>query len=205
MKQRVRNIALKNVTAEAMGRINATVYTAADSKWLCQRRILVLRNLILYQCILTWIILMLKTTMIHPPLIQSKMTSNLFNKIMMKHAMAMGLRDNVERKCIVYGRIAALDAVDELKAYKENNGHLKVMEKQDASLYGFCSNVRQARKGKASYRLDTTRISALNSIGLDWNMRVYFHTKQNYNRPLQQDHDVEGLQLSTRLSYYSSN
>ena len=34
-KQRVRTIASTNVTAEAMGRINATVYTAADSKRLC--------------------------------------------------------------------------------------------------------------------------------------------------------------------------
>jgi len=108
--------------------------------------------------------------------------------------MSMGLRDDVERKCIVYGRIAALDAVDELKAYKEKNGHLNVRSKDDASLHYFCTNVRQARKGKASYRLDTTRISALNSIGLDWNTRVNFHTKQNYNQPLQQDHDVEGLQ-----------
>jgi len=91
-------------------------------------------------------------------------------------------------------RIAALDAVDELKAYKEKNGHLKVMEKQDASLHYFCTNVRRARKGKASYRLDEGRIAALDAIGFNWNTMVNFHTKQNYNQPLQQDHDVEGLQ-----------
>ena len=130
---------------------------------------------------------MLKTTTIHPPLIQSKMTSNLFNKIMMKQRHGNGSAWRRGKEVHRLRRIAALDAVDELKAYKEKNGHLKVMEKQDASLHYFCTNVRRARKGKASYRLDEGRIAALDAIGFNWNTMVNFHTKQNYNQPLQQD------------------
>jgi hypothetical protein len=36
--------------------------------------------------------------------------------------------------------------VDELKAFKVKHGHLKVRQKEDQSLYGFCCNMRQARR-----------------------------------------------------------
>ena len=114
--------------------------------------------------------------------------------------MAIGLRDDVERKCIVYGRIVALDAngfnweaeaslpvssremprdfFDELQAYKEKHGHLNVLEKQDASLHNFGKRLRQARKERAaSIRLDNTH----------WNTRVKFNTKQSDIQPLRQD------------------
>ena len=58
--------------------------------------------------------------------------------------------------------------VDELKAYKEKHGHLNVRSKDDSSLYNFCNNLRQARKGKGPYRLDETRIAALDAIGFNW-------------------------------------
>jgi hypothetical protein len=65
------------------------------------------------------------------------------------------------------------DRVDELKAYKEKHGHLNVRQKENQSLYGFCSNMRQARKGKkGSYRLDNGRIAALDAIGFDWEARA---------------------------------
>ena len=55
-----------------------------------------------------------------------------------------------------------------MKAYKEKHGHLNVRSKGNQSLYGFCSNVRRARKGKGPYRLDETRIAALDAIGFNW-------------------------------------
>jgi stalled ribosome alternative rescue factor ArfA len=59
--------------------------------------------------------------------------------------------------------------VDKLRAYKEKHGHLNVRRKDDSSLYTFCRHRREARKGKGTYRLDETRIAALDAIGFDWN------------------------------------
>jgi len=68
------------------------------------------------------------------------------------------------------------DRVDELRAYKEKHGHLNVREKDSPSLYGFCCNVRQARraiitgKGRTHYSVDDIRIAALDVIGFDWRL-----------------------------------
>jgi hypothetical protein len=94
-------------------------------------------------------------------------------------------------------RIAALDAigfkwemvdtravffarVDELRAYKEKHGHLKVDQKKDKSLYSFCYTTCLARraiitgKGKKDYRRKLTddRIAALDAIGFDWKLEA---------------------------------
>ena len=58
--------------------------------------------------------------------------------------------------------------MEELRAYKEKHGHLNVRSKDDKSLYDFCNNLRQARKGKGPYKLDETRIAALDAIGFNW-------------------------------------
>ena len=99
-KQRVRTIALTNVTvAEADGairpeeRINATVYTAADSK-----RHLLKKNIGATE--FDSISMMLKTTTIHPPFIQSKMTFNLFNKIMMKRDFSLFNSRRTRASCL---------------------------------------------------------------------------------------------------------
>jgi hypothetical protein len=87
-------------------------------------------------------------------------------------------------------RIAALDAigfdwklgaggffrrVHELKAFKEKHGHLNVLEKHDQSLYGFCNNIRCARRflitGKGTHRkLTEYQIAVLDDIGFDWKL-----------------------------------
>ena len=41
-------------------------------------------------------------------------------------------------------------------------------KKEDKSLYDLCVNVRGTRKGKGTYRLDETRIAALDAIGFEW-------------------------------------
>ena len=58
--------------------------------------------------------------------------------------------------------------LDKLRAYKEKHGHLNVSQKEDRSLYNFCSTLRKARKGKGTYRLDEIRIAALDAIGFNW-------------------------------------
>ena len=63
--------------------------------------------------------------------------------------------------------------VDELKAYKDEHGHLNVRQKENQSPYNFCYNMRQARRaiilGKGTRRkLTYDRISALDAIGFDW-------------------------------------
>jgi RNA binding exosome subunit len=60
------------------------------------------------------------------------------------------------------------DRVGKLRAYKEKHGHLNVRKKEDKSLYDLCVNVRGTRKGKGTYRLDETRIAALDAIGFEW-------------------------------------
>jgi len=66
------------------------------------------------------------------------------------------------------------DHVDELKAYKEEHGHLKLKVKEDKSLYNFCRHMREARRainsGKVTERkLTEDRIAALDAIGFTWN------------------------------------
>ena len=70
------------------------------------------------------------------------------------------------------------DRVDELRAYKEKHGHLNVREKEDQSLYGFCSNVRKSRRAiisgkrrkRTPIKLTEDRIAALDAIGFDWKL-----------------------------------
>ncbi len=67
--------------------------------------------------------------------------------------------------------------VGKLKAYKANDCHLKLRNKEDHSLYTFISNVRNARRdvmlGKGTrYTLTEYRIGALDAIGLNWNTGV---------------------------------
>jgi len=75
-------------------------------------------------------------------------------------------------------RKAFFDRVDELKAFKEKHGHLKFHQKDDASLYEFCRNLKRSRsalltgKGKINNSLDDDRIAALDAIGFNWNPGV---------------------------------
>jgi hypothetical protein len=48
-----------------------------------------------------------------------------------------------------------------------------VGHKEDPSLYYFCINVRQARKGKKGcFRLDDGQIAALDAIGFKWEVEA---------------------------------
>jgi hypothetical protein len=60
------------------------------------------------------------------------------------------------------------DRVAALREYKEKNGHLSITQKDDKSLYDWCSNIRNARRGKLGMNLTADRIAALDDIGFDW-------------------------------------
>jgi hypothetical protein len=60
------------------------------------------------------------------------------------------------------------DRCEDLKAYKEKNGHLSVREKDDKSLYYWCRNIRSARRGTGTMKLTADGIAALDAIGFDW-------------------------------------
>ena len=63
--------------------------------------------------------------------------------------------------------------MDDLRAYKEKHGHMKVKQKEDKSLADFCKRMRQARKnpGKSRAALSDDRIASLDALGFDWGVR----------------------------------
>jgi hypothetical protein len=67
--------------------------------------------------------------------------------------------------------------VDELRAFKEKYGHLNVTKVEDQILYGFCSNIRSARRAIISRngtmnKLTEDRIAALDAIGFEWEKSI---------------------------------
>jgi len=61
------------------------------------------------------------------------------------------------------------ERVEELKAFKEKHGHVRVTVKHDKSLARFCINTRAARRGKGSRKVPAQdRIKALDEMGFEW-------------------------------------
>jgi len=59
--------------------------------------------------------------------------------------------------------------IEELQAFKAKHGHVRVTRKHDKSLYGFCSNMRCARRGTRTGAVITEdRIKALDELGFTW-------------------------------------
>jgi hypothetical protein len=65
-------------------------------------------------------------------------------------------------------QVRFIDRLEDLKAYKEKNGHLNVRERDDKSLYIWCINIRCARRGTGNMKLTADGIAALDAIGFDW-------------------------------------
>ena len=71
-------------------------------------------------------------------------------------------------------QISFIDRVEALREYKEKNGHVSVMKKDDRSLYKWCTVIRSARKNATKSKLTkltADRIVALDAIGFDWRSR----------------------------------
>jgi hypothetical protein len=67
-------------------------------------------------------------------------------------------------------QVRFIDRLEDLKAYKEKNGHLRVREKDNKSLNSLCKNIRNARRNPESSKRKVTadQIAALDAIGFDW-------------------------------------
>ena len=96
-------------------------------------------------------------------------------------------------KVITENRIKALDElgftwedklksfekrVEELKAFKEKHGHVRVTGKHDKSLHRFCADVKSARRGTKPGKVITEdRIKALDELGFAWKMNKSFEER----------------------------
>eukprot|EP01083_Nonionella_stella_P227178 806227_1 len=63
--------------------------------------------------------------------------------------------------------------IEDLRAYKEKHGHVNVKKSDDTCLYGFCRQMRFARKnpGKYTMLINEERIASLDALGFDWNIQ----------------------------------
>ncbi len=53
-------------------------------------------------------------------------------------------------------QVRFIDRLEDLKAYKEKNGHLRVREKDNKSLNSWCKNIRNARRNPESSKRKIT-------------------------------------------------
>ena len=78
---------------------------------------------------------------------------------------------NEKRNC----RVRFVDHVEELREYKEKNGHISVRERDDKSLYKWCTDIRMARRNPetctescSKRKVTADQIAELDAIGFDW-------------------------------------
>jgi len=64
------------------------------------------------------------------------------------------------------------DRIEELKAFKEKHGHVRVTVKQDKSLATFCKNMRAARRGTVKRTVTDNIIKALDELSFDWDKKT---------------------------------
>ena len=68
------------------------------------------------------------------------------------------------------------ERTEELKAFKEKHGHVRVTVKHDKSLGWFCTNMRSAGRGKGNMTITEDRIKALNELGFEWAPKLRLDT-----------------------------
>jgi hypothetical protein len=85
---------------------------------------------------------------------------------------ALGFEWNPDGKRNSTEELAFAQRIDDLRAYKEKNGHIKVKKSDDKSLYDFCVNIRHARNnpGKSTMIINDERIVSLDALGFDWSI-----------------------------------
>jgi len=64
------------------------------------------------------------------------------------------------------------DRIEQLKAFKEKHGHVRVTERFDKKLASYCNNLRQARRKPEAgvMNISEDRIKSLDEIGFEWNI-----------------------------------
>ena len=63
--------------------------------------------------------------------------------------------------------------IEDLQVNKEKHGHVNVKEKEDKSLYQFCSRIKYARKHpekKSTTIINDDSIASLDALGFDWSL-----------------------------------
>jgi len=77
--------------------------------------------------------------------------------------------------------------LEDLRAYKEKHGHVKVKKSDDKSLYDFCIHMRCARNNpeKSTVALTGNRIASLDALGFEWSMNngIKYRKKLADSRP----------------------
>ena len=60
--------------------------------------------------------------------------------------------------------------MEQLRLYKEKQGHVNVKQSEDKSLYQFCNTIRRARKNpnKSKMIINDDRIASLSALGFEW-------------------------------------
>ena len=64
------------------------------------------------------------------------------------------------------------ERLEELAAYREVHGHIKVTPSVDKRMYQFCADARRARRGKGNMKLTKERIASLDALGKSFQERV---------------------------------
>ena len=64
--------------------------------------------------------------------------------------------------------------IEDLRAYKERHGHIRVKQSDDTRLYNFCFEMRRARNnpGKSTTLINKEHIASLDALGFDWTERT---------------------------------
>ena len=68
--------------------------------------------------------------------------------------------------------------IEDLRAYKEEHGHVNVKAGEDKRLYNFCHQMRLACIGKSSMHINDYRIASLDALGFDWNSTIEANKKE---------------------------
>ena len=97
--------------------------------------------------------------------------------------------------------------MDELRAYKEKHGHIKVKRSEDKSLYQFCADMRQARNNpeKSTTLINEERIASLDALGFEWNMNIdrkSFQQRMDDLRAYKEEHGHVNVKGSDDKSLY---
>ena len=77
--------------------------------------------------------------------------------------------------------------IEDLRAYKEEHGHVNVKAGEDKRLYNFCHQMRLARIGQSSMHINDYRIASLDALGFDWNSTIKANKKEKKKKRRKED------------------
>jgi len=81
--------------------------------------------------------------------------------------------------------------IEQLKAFKEAHGHLRVTDTLDKKLAGFCRSTRHARRNP-DRSMTEERIKALDDLGFEWNLRNHLSSFEDRIEQLKEFKEAHG-------------